>query len=256
MQLYHRDLGGQGRPIVILHGLFGSSKNWVSAGRALSPWGRVYALDQRNHGRSPHAPSHSLADLTADLGEWIGRHLAEPPVLIGHSMGGLAAMAFALQRPGRAGALVVVDIAPRVYPQRHEPQLRALGLDLSGFATRAQIDRALESLLPDPKERQFLLMSAERAGAEFRWVLNRQALERATFAQDFGRIPAASEFRGPALFLLGGRSDHVRPEDLPEIRRRFPAARIETVPGADHWLHHSAPGEFRRLVGGFLESLP
>ena len=214
MELFHRDLGGTGRPIVILHGLFGSSRNWTAAGAALKAHGRVFALDLRNHGRSPHAPTHSLEDLADDLEEWVSRHLGEAPVLVGHSMGGLAAMACALRRPARAAALppaalVVVDMAPRAYPFHFEAQLAALALDLSRFSSREELERALEPLLPDRGMRQFLLMSAERAGEGYRWVLNGEALRKATFLEDAARLGAepAGQYRGPALFLAGERSD-------------------------------------------------
>ncbi len=261
MELFHRDLGGAGLPILILHGLFGSSRNWLTAGAALARFGRVRALDLRNHGGSPHAPTHSLDDLVDDLEEWIARHLGtgpagERPVLVGHSMGGLAVMGFALRRPGRVRALIVVDMAPRAYPFHFEAQLEALRLDLSRFTTRAQVEAAVAPLLPDPEVRRFLLMNAERSDGGFRWVLNREALAQASFLSDAARLGAPGEvYPGPALFLAGGRSDHVQPEDVPLIRRLFPAARVETVPGADHWVQHSAPREFLRLTGGFLAGL-
>jgi pimeloyl-ACP methyl ester carboxylesterase len=253
MDLFHRDLGGRGTPIVILHGLFGSSRNWVAAGRALTRYGRVLALDLRNHGESGHAATHSLFDLMGDLEEWTARHLDREPVLLGHSMGGLAAMGYALTRPERARALIVVDVAPRGYAEGHEPELAALRLDISRFASRGEIDRAMEPLLPDPQKRQFLQMNAERSGGGFRWRINRAALERATFSTDFSRV--AGEYRGDALFLIGGQSDYVREEDHTLIRRFFPAARLEVIARGGHWLHNDAPAELQQAVGRFLEEL-
>jgi esterase len=116
MDLSFRALGGNGAPVVILHGLFGSSQNWVGMGRKLSSLGAVFALDLRNHGESPHAPSHTLADCVEDLVDWAGARRLQPLRLIGHSMGGLVAMAFALAHPELATGVAAIDIAPRPYP--------------------------------------------------------------------------------------------------------------------------------------------
>ena len=127
MVLSHRALGGEGAPILILHGLFGSAQNWTGMGRRLVSRGTVYALDLRNHGESPHAPTHTLSDCVGDLQEWVAAHAREPVRLIGHSMGGQAAMGFATALPQLVSGIAVVDIAPRPYPPGHEKELRGLG---------------------------------------------------------------------------------------------------------------------------------
>jgi pimeloyl-ACP methyl ester carboxylesterase len=255
LRLAHVELGGQGRPIVILHGLFGSSKNWVSTGRQLSAWGRVLALDLRNHGRSPRAHSHSLEDLVGDLQAWIAANLAEPPVLLGHSMGGLAAMGYALRRPAGVRALVIVDIAVREYRRGYDAEFAALRLDLSGFSNRAEIDRALAPLLPDERKRHFFQTAIEKGPEGFRWLVNGPALESSALLR--GPAPAVEgRYGGPTLLLAGGASPYVRAEDAARMKGWFPLLRFLTIPEADHWVHASAPRAFREAVAAFLQELP
>jgi esterase len=174
MDLAFRDFGGSGPPILFLHGLFGSAQNWASVGRGLAAHGRCIGLDMRNHGRSPHAASHSLADCVADLREWAARHAEGPVRMVGHSLGGLAAMGFAIAHPDLTEAVAVIDIAPRAYPLDHQQEFAALRTDLGGCASRAELDALLAPLLPDQPMRQFLLTNAVRSedGRSFRWQLN------------------------------------------------------------------------------------
>jgi pimeloyl-ACP methyl ester carboxylesterase len=257
MDLAFRDLGGNGPPIVILHGLFGSSQNWASLGRRLAARGRCFALDLRNHGDSPHAPTHSLADCVEDLRIWIERRLDEPPRLVGHSMGGLAAMGFAIAHPRMTAGLAVIDIAPRAYPLDHERELQALRTDISACRTRGELDVLLAPILPDPLVRQFLLTNAVRtpgdtgsASEGFRWRLNTTALESSSISGDFSGV--TGRFEGPALFVAGGSSDYLREADHAAVLRYFPRARIECIPGADHWPHVSAPRELEAILDAFL----
>ncbi len=250
MELYFRDFGGEDRLIVILHGLFGSSKNWVGVGRFLTAFGRCYALDLRNHGDSPHARSHSLQDLIGDLGEWLDVHGEGPPILIGHSMGGLAAMGYALKMPERVRAIVVVDIAPRVYPYGHRREFEALKIDISACATRPQIDEQMRAIIPAPEVRRFLQMNIARTGDGFRWKLNVQALERSTVNADVAGLKG--EYTGRALFIAGERSGYVRAQDHRRIMACFPNASIDTLPDADHWLHYSAADAFKQRLGEFV----
>lgn len=258
MRLHHRDFGGAGTPILILHALFASSKNWVSVGQHLSRHGHALALDLRNHGDSPHADSHSLADLVADVEQWAADNLAAAPVLLGHSMGGLAAMAYALRHPGDVRALIVVDIAPRYYGHRYEGELAALRLDLSRCRTRREVDEALAPLIPDPAVRSFFQMSVEKTegpAGGYRWKINGPALADSALLRGEGFELLEGRYPGPALFVAGGASSFITPADHPLIRERFPAAQIHTIPGADHWLHHSAAAAFLAEVEDFLHSL-
>jgi esterase len=251
MDLAFRDLGGEGSPIVILHGLFGSSQNWVGVGRKLSPLGRVFALDLRNHGDSPHAPSHSLADCVQDLLDWTHSHGVAPVRLIGHSMGGLVAMGFAIAHAGLTAGVASIDIAPRPYPPENTQELAALKADIRQCRSRAEVEQLLQPLVPDMRTRQFLMTNAAREGDGFTWRLNVGVLEKSTVAADWAEVTGL--YDGEALLVAGGRSGYVRAEDHSVMRRFFPRARIETLAEADHWPHVTAPGRLQEALQGFLE---
>ena len=275
LKLFYKHFGGEGTPVVIMHGLFGSHKNWIAVGRALSARGSVYGLDLRNHGESPHADTHTLEDMLEDLDEFIASQLpaqrpsaaratipatkepaGERPVLIGHSMGGLAAMAYALSRPDRVAGLVIVDIAPKRYETSHEMHFRALETDVSAFRSRQAIDEALALMLPEPAVRQFIMMNltfTEDGG--YRWRLNVPVLKQAELARARSDPFAAwrdTPWDGPALFVAGGRSEFVSRADFALIRALFPRARIEYNEAADHWLHFTLSDWFIPLAAEFL----
>jgi esterase len=255
MELASRDLGGDGQPILFLHGLFGSSQNWTSIGRRLSDLGRAVALDLRNHGSSPHSASHTLADCVEDLREWAERHARGPLRLVGHSMGGLAAMGFAIAHPKLVDALAVIDIAPRPYPLDHEREFAALRTNIHGCATRADLDALLAPVIPEPAERHFLLTNAVRRGAGqgFEWRINTTALLTSTISRDFEGI--AGSFAGPSLFVAGGRSAYLTEKDRPAVLRLFPRSHIEVIPSADHMPHVSAPAELEAVLRDFFHPL-
>jgi esterase len=251
MDLAFRALGGEGGPIVILHGLFGSSQNWVGMGRKLSSLGTVYAVDLRNHGDSPHTPSHSLADCVQDLVDWAQARGLQSLRLIGHSMGGLVAMAFAIAHAELAEGVATIDIAPRPYPPEHGKELLALKTDISACRTRADVDQLLLPIVPDTPTRQFLLTNAVRDGQGFAWRLNVSVLEKSSLSSDWGRVTGT--FEKEALLVAGGKSSYVRAADHAVMRRFFPRARIETIAEADHWPHVTAPAHLEALLRGFLQ---
>lgn len=251
--LHFVESGSGDPPLVILHGLFGSSKNWTQVSRALSDRRRVVAVDQRNHGDSPHAAPHSLAAMRADLFALFETLGLERAILLGHSMGGMTAMSFASAYPDRVAALIVVDIAPRAYPPHHQNELAALSVDATRFADRTALDAAMAEFVPDAATRQFLQMNLVREASGYRWKLNVPALTAARATEDFGDSDA--HYAGPTLFVAGGRSRYIRPEDHATILSRFPAARIETIPEGDHWLHYTAQARFLELVSHFLNQL-
>ncbi|MBC6437627.1 MAG: alpha/beta fold hydrolase [Rhodobacteraceae bacterium] len=239
-------------PVLIVHGLFGSARNWTAIARGLSAARRVITVDLRNHGNSGHAPSHTYADMAGDLAGVIAECGGQADV-IGHSMGGKVAIALALGHPGCVRGLVVADIAPVAYGHSQIHLIDALrAVDLSRITTRRAADVALGARVPEAGVRAFLLQSLD-IGAK-RWRLNLEVL--AAFMPDIiGWPDPPGQFAGPALFLSGGESDYVRAEHRGAIRAQFPRARFAKLPGAGHWLHADRPREFAAAVEAFLRAL-
>ncbi len=253
MELFYKAYG-EGPPLIVLHGLLGASGNWHTlASRVFARHFRVFTVDQRNHGRSPHDPVHDYPAMAGDLEAFMDRRGLTSAHVLGHSMGGKTAMQFALTRPRRVDRLVVVDIAPKRYPPWQLDILDALrDLDLNAFRSRAEIDAALARRVPSVPVRQFLLKNLRREPhGGFSWMMNLEALYR-NYDRLSDDIPAEGTFDGPALFVRGGASSYVADEDLPRIRRRFPHAELVTIPGAGHWVHAEAPEAFARVVLDFL----
>ena len=255
MNLYTREFGGQGLPVLILHGLFASSKNWVGTAQYLSGFSRPFALDLRNHGDSPHSDSHTLVAMIGDLYEWLRQREMERAVLLGHSMGGLVAMGFALSHPQAVEGLIVVDILPRAYRPDFSREFTALSLDLSSYKNRREIDEAMASVVPDLQVRQFLQMNVERGNSGFRWKLNVPALKSSEFLQgpDFSIFD--EPYGGPALLIAGGESPFAPASDQPRFSEYFPNGRIEVLEDCGHWLHYICSEEFQSVVRKFIETL-
>ena len=243
------------RPVLaILHGLFGSARNWDSIARRLAVHRRVIAFDLRNHGASEWADGMEYAEMADDV--WAALHDRghRRYALLGHSMGGKAAMIAALNHPEEAERLIVADIAPVGHPPRHLDYVQAmLGLDLSSITRRGEADARLAATVPDPAERAFLLQNLVFDDRRPRWRLNLTAIghEMATLS-GFPTVEPGRVYRGPALFVAGGRSDYLLPEHAPMIRWLFPAAQIERIESAGHWLHAEQPAGFLALVEPFL----
>ncbi|AHF89468.1 alpha/beta hydrolase [Opitutaceae bacterium TAV5] len=278
VSLFFRDLGGAGKPpLVLLHGLLGSSRNWQSAGGELAQAGdgvegfHVFAPDLRNHGRSPHADGMSYAAMVGDVLRWLDEHVGRtedgkpaPVTLLGHSMGGKVAMALACRHPERVSRLVVVDIAPKDYLSRaHRAEFAAMNeLELAGLQSRGEAEMRLEARVADWAMRKFLVTNLERAeagngardtggggSAGWRWVVNLPVLTRALPELEASPLAENERFAGPTLFITGGRSHYVRrPEDEAVIRRHFPTAEIVTLAASGHNPHMEARAEFVRAV--------
>jgi pimeloyl-ACP methyl ester carboxylesterase len=253
MDLSSRDLGGEGGPpLVVLHGILGSSRNWQTAGKDLAIRYHVWALDLRNHGASPHDEEMTYGAMEADLAAWMDARGLARVSLLGHSMGGKVAMRLACRRPERVEKLFVVDIAPRDYDRggRQRAEFAAMhALDLKTLRSRAEAEQKLEALVPDWALRKFLTTNLERAPeGGWRWTINLAALTAALPDLERNSLEPGDRFEGPALFITGGKSAYVQPADHAAIRRHFPAARIETIPEAGHDPHMQARAEFVRLV--------
>lgn len=247
---------GAGPPLVILHGLFGSRRNWWSIARQLADLRHVVVADLRNHGTSPWDPVHDYPALAADVARLVETRLGGRAAVIGHSMGGKAAMMLALERPDLVERLVVVDIAPARSPGNSADILRAVErVPLDRCDRRTDVEEALAEDVPDPKVRAFLAANVVSGPDGLAWGVNLDAIARhLDDILGFPDVPPGRAFAGPTLILAGGRSPYVTPEHHAAISRLFPAARIETIPQAGHWLHADAPAEFLAAVRPFLEA--
>jgi pimeloyl-ACP methyl ester carboxylesterase len=249
---------GKGPPLAILHGLFGSGRNWAGIAQRLAAHHRVIALDLRNHGASPWAETMDYAEMAADVRATLNASGHRRFALLGHSMGGKVAMVLALGHGEDVERLVVVDIAPVAYQSHHLSYVRAMrALDLGAIKRRVEADARLALAIGDGAERGFLLQNlvfpSAAGGGAARWRLNLAAIERAMpFLVGFPALPSAASYRGPALFVAGGRSDYLRAEHEAEIRRLFANAGIAGIADAGHWLHAEQPQAFLDIVEPFL----
>jgi len=281
--VFHRNLsvsgadadlaGGEGRsPLLILHGLLGSSRNWQTVGRELAQpaihalaqsaerelgdasgvGAAVFALDARNHGQSPHIDSMSHASMAEDVRAWLDAQGISGPVdLLGHSMGGRTGMAFACRYPERVRRLIVVDTAPRAYEWvGGRPEFAAMNaLNLGALSSRAEAEQLMEPIVPDWGMRKFLTTNLERAeSGQWRWSINLAGITAALPALEASPLGAGDRFEGEAHFIVCGRSPYVREEDHALIRAHFPAAQITVLPEAGHNPHMEAREEFVRTV--------
>ncbi|HEV2209039.1 MAG TPA: alpha/beta fold hydrolase [Verrucomicrobiae bacterium] len=253
--LLHLESYGQGEPVLILHGLFGSCDNWQTVSRHLSDSYRVVAADLRNHGRSPHSDVMDLQVMTKDILEVLQAEGLSQTHLIGHSLGGKTAMQFALEHPDRLLKLIVVDIAPHAYEPRHNDLFSALRrLDLAMFSDRRPLEQALEPAIPDLATRRLLLKNLARDPAgKFFWRIGLNELWE-NYPNLNVAVTGSSPFTGSALFIRGEHSDYLSEEDFPGIRVLFPHAEFTTIPGAGHLPHTENAADFLRVVRSFLEN--
>ncbi len=246
--------GAAGPPVVILHGLLGSSSNWRSIARRLAEQHRVFALDLRNHGDSPHVDDMSYPAMANDVRAFLDDREIDAATVIGHSMGGKTAMRLALDAPHRVDRLVVVDIAPTVSHHDHVPWLRAMAsLDPSRITRRADAETMLEEAIADSAMVKFLLQNLASTPSGFAWRINLEAIENNLPALlDFPVDADVQPFTGPALFLRGTQSDYVLPKDETVIQALFPRAEVVSIEGAGHWVHAEQPARFLEALGETL----
>lgn len=252
MNLFYRELG-EGHPLIILHGLFGSSDNWLSQAKKLAEQYHVYLLDARNHGQSPHDGAHNYTAMSEDLLTFIeDKHLANPYVL-GHSMGGKTVMKFLSLFPGKIAKAVVADISPRYYTRHHEHIIAGLhAIPINSLNNRQDADLILAQHLSNLGERQFLLKNLYRTeNGAFKWRMNLPVL--VDQIENIGEgLDSSCRIETPTLFINGGASHYVQATDQALIREIFKHAVFKTIPDVGHWLHAEKPDEFIQAVSEFL----
>ncbi|MFY9153177.1 MAG: alpha/beta fold hydrolase [Prolixibacteraceae bacterium] len=268
MHLFYR-VEGTGKPLIIVHGLYGSSDNWLTVAKKLSAGYQVFTIDQRNHGHSPNSDEHSYEAMKNDLAEFFELHKIGKAIVIGHSMGGKVAMSFAADYPEHVEKLVVVDIAPKDYfllndesqYYLHNNILRAMiEIDFNKVESRKQVENSLKEKIDNTQIIQFLLKNLHRnkVSHQYEWRLNVQVLYdnldeiisgvNARWFDD--RIPIANY---PVLFLKGANSNYILHEDYASIRRIYPETSIVEIPAAGHWLHAEQPQLFMDALWSFLK---
>lgn len=251
---------GEGSPLILLHGLFGSLDNLGGISRRLQDKWQIHALDQRNHGSSPHTDDMGYPAMAEDVLAYMDARGLDKASILGHSMGGKTAMQVALTAPDRVDRIIVADIAPVAYQPRHDAVLEGLtSVDLGSIRSRQDADRVLAEYVEEPGVRQFLLKNLVRVTEEerdhypgpYRWRLNLPVIE-----QCYPRLALAPEgdapFEGPVLFIKGADSAYIQEKHRDEIRKRFPSADLRIIEGTGHWLHAEKPDSFAALCRRFL----
>ncbi len=251
---------GPGRPrFAFLHGLFGQGRNWATIARSLTHEGSSLLFDLPNHGRSAWTESFSYAQMADAVAAHLQRVAGpEGVIVVGHSMGGKTAMVLALRHPELVQGLAVVDIAPddSSHGYGFAGLVAALrDLDLSGLELRSEADEALAPAIPDPSVRAFLLQNLRRSRRGFRWQCNLDLIGEALPTISGWPADVDGRYDGPVLWLRGGRSDYVRDEHIPAMRRMFPRARLNTIEGAGHWLHSENPDAVTEALRSFARSV-
>jgi pimeloyl-ACP methyl ester carboxylesterase len=252
--MLYSKIEGSGKPLLILHGFLGMSDNWKTLGIQFATEGfEVHMLDLRNHGRSFHSEEFTYELLAQDILEYCNGHNLKNVHMIGHSMGGKTAMLFATMHPEMVDKLIIADIGPKFYPQHHQSILGGLNaVDFLNKPSRSDVEETLSPYIPDFGTRQFLMKSLywkEPGQLAFRFNL---AVFSSKMEEIGVALPATSAFEKPTLFIRGGNSDYILDSDFDIIKQHFPAASIETIPNAGHWLHAENPALFHQMTISFL----
>jgi len=270
MELFFREEGSKGKNIVIIHGLYGSSDNWLTVGKKLGKKHHVYLIDQRNHGRSPNADEHTYELMKEDLAEFFKRQEIDKAIVVGHSMGGKTAMYFAAEYPEKIEKLIVADIAPKDYldlgesSQYYQHQLILQTLielknNCASYKSRDKIAEFLTLRLGSPDLVMFLLKSIyiDKETKQFKCRVNVEvlydSLDEVISGMNYrwidDRIPILSY---PVLFIRGEKSNYLSEEDIKMVKEIYPEAQIETIPNAGHWLHAEQPRLFMEALEKFI----
>ena len=253
MELNFKEFG-QGDPIIILHGMFGTSDNWQTLAKKLAHDYLVYIVDLRNHGRSPHNNEFNYQVMAEDLRMFMESQWMYEARIIGHSMGGKTAMQFALNNPDMVEKLVVVDIANESYKGGHESIFKALfSLDLEKTDNRKEADAFLKNQIEDFGVRQFLLKNLTRnKSGSYEWKMNLPVIYE-NYSSILGKIESDESFEGATLFVRGGLSKYITTTNFEATRELFPYAELKTIENAGHWVHAEAPNELLEMLELFLK---
>lgn len=253
MKLFFRKLGEKGTPIIILHGIFGSSDNWLNIGKVLAETHQVFLIDQRNHGQSPWSDEFDYMVMAADLKEFIEDHQLQNPIIIGHSMGGKVVMQFELNYPALAQKVIVVDIAPKYYPVHHTQILNGLNsLDLKNLQSRTEANEHLKRFEEKEGVRQFLLKNLYRNSEnEFAFRINLKVITK-----NIDVVGHELFIKNPSetftYFIKGSDSHYILPEDERYISEIFPNFEIIEIANAGHWVQADQPEAFVKAVQQIL----
>ncbi len=255
MKLAYRKLGN-GKPLFILHGLFGSADNWQTLGKQFAEHFTVYFIDLRNHGQSPHSSEWNYEVMSEDIKELMQDEGIDKAILLGHSMGGKVAMQLTVRHPEKVEKLVVVDIGPKKYPVTNQFVIDAIdSFDLSAVKTRKEVDVLLTPRIQDFGTRQFLLKNLHwNEEQKLAWKFNYEVIKQnIKIVGEVIPMPA-NPIEIPALFVKGEKSDYIFPADIKLITSMFSNAKLVTIAGAGHWVHADKPVEFFNAVNEFLIS--
>lgn len=253
MQLNYK-VFGEGDPVLILHGMFGTLDNWQTIAKKLSTHFMVFIIDLRNHGRSPHSDEFDYAIMANDIQEFMENNWIYEAYVIGHSMGGKVAMQLASENPDLVKKLVLVDIAPKVYVGNHQPIFDALfSLDLDQLTSRKEADELLQAKIESYGIRQFILknLSINKKTQRYEWKMNLPVIH-AAYQAVLGKGDWSTPFENPTLFIKGAESKYILPEEMEEYKAYFPNATLETIEKAGHWVHSEQPKVFLEILTAFL----
>ena len=266
MELFYRNFG-EGAPLIIVHGLYGASDNWLSIGKALAGDFDVYLIDQRNHGQSPHSDTHNYPAMRDDLIMFMDKHDLRKAILVGHSMGGKTVMFLAEAYPERVDSLIVIDIAPTTcHPDDQSSQARThteiingmLSVDFSQVKNREDVNEKLALTIHSRRIRSFLMKNVSRSReGNYYWKLNAAVIGKelpSIFEGiDLSKYSPGTGITGfPVLFIRGGNSDYITDDCISDIKQIFPMAEIATIPQAGHWLHAEQPDLLVKTIRYFL----
>jgi pimeloyl-ACP methyl ester carboxylesterase len=254
--LFFRQIGSGNKHLIVLHGIFGSSDNWLTVAKKFDPDYTVWLVDQRNHGRSFWSEQFDYVSLAADLAQFITYYKLEKPVVLGHSMGGKVLMNFLGLYHEQIAAAIVVDIAPRGYQIHHRTIVDGLlALDLPTATSRQEVDDRLAVYVPELDTRQFLLKNLYRNDeGQFALRINLDVIDK-NLDMVGDALDDSFVWNGQILFIRGANSHYVRDEDLPDLYRHYPFAAVETIQKAGHWVQAEQPDEFAKVLNTFLASL-